>query len=88
MQCDLSVMLSNPMFKEFIMPELQAQCELLEYPLYHFDGIEQLRHLDDLLSIPNLKTIQRTQVAGQGPVTDYIPALQKIQAAEKTCTSL
>ena len=83
MQCDLSVMISNPIFKEFIMPELQAQCQLLQYPLYHFDGIEQLRHLDDLLSIPNLKTIQWTQVVGQPPVTDYIPALQKIQAAGK-----
>ena len=83
MQCDLSVMISNPMFKEFIIPELQAQCNLLEYPLYHFDGIEQLRHLDDLLSLPNLKTIQWTQVVGQAPVTDFIPQLQKIQAAGK-----
>ena len=83
MQCDLSVMISNSMFKEFILPELQTQCDMLEYPLYHFDGIEQLRHLDDLLSIPNLKTIQWTQVVGQPPVTDFIPALQKIQAAGK-----
>ena len=83
MQCDLSVMISNPMFKEFIMPELQAQCAMLEYPLYHFDGIEQLRHLEDLLSLPNLKTIQWTQVVGQPPVTDFIPQLQKIQAAGK-----
>ena len=83
MQCDLSVMISNPMFKEFIMPELQAQCGLLDYPLYHFDGIEQLRHLDDLLSLPNLKTIQWTQVVGQSPCTDFIPQLQKIQAAGK-----
>ena len=83
MQCDLSVMISNSMFKEYIMPELKAQCEMLEYPLYHFDGIEQLRHLDDLLSLPNLKTIQWTQVVGQPPVTDFIPQLQKIQAAGK-----
>ena len=83
MQCDMSVMISNPMFKEFIMPELRAQCDLLEYPLYHFDGIEQLRHLDDLLSLPNLKTIQWTQVVGQPPCTDFIPQLQKIQAAGK-----
>ena len=83
MQCDLSVMISSALFKQFIMPELQAQCDLLEYPLYHFDGIEQLRHLDDLLSLPKLKTIQWTQVVGQPPVTDYIPQLQKIQAAGK-----
>ena len=83
MQCDLSVMISNPMFKEFIMPELQAQRRFLEYPLYHLDGMEQVRHLDDLLSIPNLKTIQWTQVAGQPPCTAFIPQLRKIQAAGK-----
>lgn len=83
MQCDMSVMISNPAFREFIMPELRSQCELLDYPLYHFDGIEQIRHLDDLLSIPNLRAIQWTQVAGQPPATDYIPELQKIQRAGK-----
>lgn len=84
MQSDASVMISNPMFKEFIMPELRAQCDLLDYPLYHFDGIEQIRHLDDLLSLPRLKAIQWTQVAGQPPCTDFIPQLQKIQAAGKS----
>lgn len=83
LQSDMSVMLSNPMFKEFIMPELQAQSEFLDYPLYHLDGIEQIRHLDDLLSIPKLRTIQWTQVAGQPPCTDYFPELRKIQAAGK-----
>lgn len=83
MQCDMSVMISNPMFREFILPELKSQCRFLEYPLYHFDGIEQLRHLDDILSVPELRVIQWTQVDGQLLVTEYIPALQKIQAAGK-----
>lgn len=84
MQSDASVMISNPMFKEFILPELQRQCTFLEYPLYHFDGIEQIRHLDDLLSIPNLKAIQWTQVAGQPSCLEFIPQLRKIQAAGKS----
>jgi hypothetical protein len=71
------------MFKEFVLPELQAQCKLLEYPLYHFDGVEQIRHLDDLLSIPELRAIQWTQVAGQPSALNYIPQLQHIQAAGK-----
>ena len=83
MQSDASVMISNPMFKEFIVPELRAQCDLLEYPLYHFDGIEQIRHLDDLLALPNLRAIQWTQVAGQPPCTEFFPELKKIQAAGK-----
>lgn len=83
MQCDMSVMISNSMYKEFIMPELRAQCELLEYPIYHFDGVEQIRHLDDILSIPNLRAIQWTQVKGQLPCTAYLPELKRIQEAGK-----
>lgn len=83
MQSDLSVMISNPAFKEFVMPELVAQTNFLEYPLYHFDGIEQIRHLDDLLSLPNLQMIQWTQVLEQPPCTEYFTELRKIQAAGK-----
>ena len=84
MQCDMSVMISNAMFKEFILPELQQQCRYLDYALYHFDGIEQIRHLNDLLSIPELKAIQWTQVVGQPPCTEYIPELKRIQQAGKS----
>ena len=83
MQSDMSVMISNNMFKRFVKPELEAQCEFLDYPLYHFDGIEQIRHLDDLLSIEKLRAIQWTQVAGQLPATNYLHELKRIQAAGK-----
>ena len=83
MQCDMSVMISNPMFREFIRPELEKQSAFLEYPLYHFDGCEQIRHLDDLLAIPRLRLIQWTQVAGQRPCTDFFPELKRIQEAGK-----
>lgn len=83
MQSDMSVMISNAMFEEFIMPELRAQCDFLDYPLYHLDGAEQIRHLDSLLSLEKLRAIQWTQVAGQKPCTDYLPELRRIQAAGK-----
>ena len=83
MQSDMSVMLSNDMFKQFVEPELRAQSKFLDYALYHLDGVEQLRHLDTLLSIDGLRTIQWTQVVGQPPCTEFIPELQKIQRAGK-----
>lgn len=83
MQCDMSVMISNNLFEEFTMPELRAQCDFLEYPLYHLDGAEQIRHLDSLLSLEKLRAIQWMQVAGQKPCTEHIPELQRIQAAGK-----
>ena len=66
------------------MPELRAQCDLLDNALYHFDGVEQIRHLDSLLSIERLRAIQWTQVAGQPPCTEYFQELRKIQAAGKS----
>lgn len=83
MQSDMSVMISKGMFDEFIVPELTMQSEMLDHALYHFDGIEQIRHLDSLLSIPGIKAIQWTQVAGQMPCTSYIPELKRIQDAGK-----
>jgi len=83
MQEDMSVMISSELFREFLEPELRAQCDFLDYPLYHFDGIEQIRHLDSLLSIEKLRVIQWTQVAGQPPCTEYLDQLKRIQAAGK-----
>ena len=83
MQCDLSVMISPEMFNRFVMPELEELCDFLDYPVYHFDGQEQIRHLDSLLSIKKLKAIQWTHVVGQPRTSTFIPELQKIQKAGK-----
>jgi len=81
LQCDMSVMLSAAIFEEFVLPELIDTCEFLDAAIYHLDGIEQLRHLDMLLSVPKIRMIQWTQVAGQPPLTAYFDSLLKIQAS-------
>lgn len=83
MQCDMSVMFSPRMYQEFVIPELVKQMEWLEYPVYHFDGIEQERHLDYLLELSKLKAIQWTYVAGQPSPSHYLPILKRIQKAGK-----
>jgi hypothetical protein len=83
MQVDLSAMISPAMFKEFAMPELEEQCAWLDFPLYHFDGVEQLRFIDQILSLERLKIIQWTCVAGQPSPIAYIKVLQNIQNAGK-----
>lgn len=83
MQCDMSVMISADMYKEFVMPELQFQSDFLDYPVYHFDGIEQTAHLDHILGIEKLKMIQWTHVAGQASPKHHIETLKRIQAAGK-----
>lgn len=83
LQCDLSVMISKELFDRFAKPELERQSAFLAYPLYHLDGREQIRHLDTLLSIEQLRMIQWTSVVGQPSPLAFIPELRRIQAAGK-----
>jgi len=82
-QCDFSAMISPRMFEELILPDLEESCNGLDCAVYHLDGEEQLRHLDMILSVKNLKMIQWTNVAGKPSVLNYIPAFRKIQKAGK-----
>ena len=58
LQCDFSVMLSPDMFKEFVLPSLKRIASAMPMTLYHLDGVEQMRFLDHLQTIPQLKGIQ------------------------------
>jgi len=67
-QCDFAAMISPDMFKEFVVPPLQRQCEWLDHSLFHLDGPSCICHLEHLLNIPALDAIQWTPGAGQpGP---------------------
>ena len=83
MQCDLSVMISPDLYERLVVPELEQQMRWSAYPVYHFDGIEQERHLGHLLSLPKLRAIQWTNVDGQAPPRAYLSVLKRIQAAGK-----
>ena len=84
LQCDLSVNVSNEMFKRFFLPELQVCAAHLDHAMYHLDGYAQLRHLDDILSVPNIGVIQWTNVVGQPSRHNFIDSFKKMQAAGKT----
>ena len=83
LQCDYCCMISPSMFEEFILPELEETSSAFEHCTYHLDGVEQLRHLDMILSVKGIDNIQWTRVAGQPKTSASIEALQKIQAAGK-----
>ena len=67
-QCDFSYMLGPDMFAEFVMPMLREDTNRLTNTIYHLDGVGELKHLDMLLTLPNLKAIQWVYGVGQpGP---------------------
>jgi hypothetical protein len=67
------------------MPDLTACCDFLDFAFFHMDGVGQLNHLDQLLSIPNLRGIQWIPGAGQPEPEEWLDVLKKIREAGKLC---
>ena len=65
------------------MPSVAQQCEWVERTMYHLDGPDAVRHTDTLLALSTLNGIQWVPGAGAPPCSEWVPLLQKIQAAGK-----
>ena len=87
-QCDMSVMISPEMFRDFVVPELTDIYNHVDYGIYHLDGPEQIRHLDELLKIEKLHLIQwvpgaRMNNPGHGDPLNWLDLFRRIQETGK-----
>ena len=82
-QCDFSYMLGPEMFEEFVMPVLRVDTEQLTNTIYHLDGVGELKHLDAVLSLPNLKAIQWVYGVGQPGPHAWLDVYRKVLDAGK-----
>jgi len=87
-QCDMSVMISPDMFREFVVPELTDIFNHVDHGIYHLDGLEQMRHVDALLSIAKLHLIQfapgtKMSNPNHGDPLNWIAPLNRIQEGGK-----
>ncbi len=64
-------------------PELQTTCKRLPRSIYHLDGIGQIRHLDLLLTIPELDGVQWVPGDGKPDCANWPDLYRKIHAAGK-----
>ena len=90
LQCDFSAMISPEMFGEFMVPQLTAMTERLDYCMYHWDGPGAIPHHDHLLSIPKLTMLQWTPGDGVEPCLHrrWWPLYRKtIEAGKKLIVS-
>jgi 5-methyltetrahydrofolate--homocysteine methyltransferase len=83
MQCDFAYMISPAMFGEFVVPSLERHAKTLSHTIYHLDGVGQLNHLDDLLSIRDLDAVQWIMGDGHPPASGWPQVYEKILRAGK-----
>jgi hypothetical protein len=81
---DLSAMLSKEHFREFVLPVLRNEVKAASRIIFHLDGRGVAKHIDDILEVPEINAIQWVQGVGDDqPIMQWIPLIEKIQAAGK-----
>ena len=80
---DFSALVSPQMYETFFMPGIQRECRFLDASIYHLDGPGALRHLDLILSIPELNAVQWVCGAGNEGYHRWVDVYRRIQAAGK-----
>jgi hypothetical protein len=80
-QCDFIALISPQMFEKHFLHELATQAAWLDRTIYHLDGPGCIRHLELLLSIPQIRAIQWVPGAGAPPMPHWISLLKRIQRA-------
>ncbi len=87
-QNDFTCMISNKMFREFVLNDVIETARHVDHSLYHLDGTGALHHLPTLLEIPELNAIQWVPGAGKEDASRWMDLLRSIQAAGKGVTML
>jgi hypothetical protein len=76
-------MIGRGMFKDFVTDDLAAISSELGKTFYHLDGIGEIIHLDELLSISGIAGIQWIPGAGEPETQDWSELYEKISASGK-----
>jgi hypothetical protein len=83
LQCDFAAMISPAMFKEFVVPELQASCHKMDRSIFHLDGPAMVCHLDHLLSLEELDAVQWQPGEGAPSGNTWMELVHKILDSDK-----
>ncbi len=82
-QCDFLAMVGPDMAKDFFLPAIEEEASYLDNNIFHLDGVDALRHLENILGIDAIDAVQWVPGAGQKPMWQWTEILQKIQKAGK-----
>jgi hypothetical protein len=79
--CDFSALISPQFFVEFGLPVLEREVKTMTHNVFHVDGKGVARHLDAILSVPEVRAIQWVQGMGDDlPIQQWVPFIKSLQA--------
>jgi hypothetical protein len=79
--CDFSSLISPAMFEEFCLPVLQREVKTMTHNIFHIDGRGVAKHLNAILSVPEVHALQWVQGVGSDlPIMQWVPFIQEMQA--------
>ncbi|NLF76957.1 MAG: hypothetical protein GX573_14760 [Chloroflexi bacterium] len=79
--CDFSSLISRKMFAEFCLPVLQREVKSMTHNIFHIDGRGVAKHLDAILSVPEVHALQWVQGVGSDlPIMQWVPQIKEMQA--------
>jgi len=83
--CDFATNIGTKHFDEFCMPVIRREAELFRHNVFHMDGPGVARHVDSILTLPNLAAVQWVQGYGvDAPIMQWAPLIEKIQRTGKS----
>lgn len=81
--CDCATMISPAFFEEFALPVLQREVKTMTHNIFHVDGKGVARHLDAILSVPEVHAVQWVQGVGDDyPIMQWVPFIKDMQSQD------
>ena len=79
--CDFSSLISPEFFNEFGLPILEREVRSMTHNIFHVDGAGVAKHLDAILSVPEVHALQWVQGVGDDyPIMQWTPFIKEYQA--------
>jgi hypothetical protein len=79
--CDFAALISPRLFAEYALPVLQQEVQSMTHNVFHLDGKGVARHLDAILSVPEVHAVQWVQGVGDDqPIMQWVPFIKELQS--------
>lgn len=81
---DFSFMISEDDFNELGLPVLKEEVKSMTHNVFHVDGKGVARHIDSILSVPEVKCIQWVQGVGDDyPIMQHLDFIRYVQSRNR-----